>query len=787
MDRSQATPSEAAGARVSRGSALTVGLVVDHVKALRIPLLIIVFGVILTFWVDQVWELFLLLVLPNSGVAASVGTAARAGALVMAGCLGFAVWHTARTVYRFDIPTLPTLSDPNAEGLREWLPRVLGAAIPLLMAVGTAIALQNPSVKATGSGSPWVPILFGVEALVLFVFFIARRQLFGGLSSLAKHPSGDPRVSRWSQLPPSVRAVYAVIMIANFLALILAAKEPGLLSKTGALGVVLLCATFLTVTGTYLTVQAARWQFPLLTALFVLACALQFLGCNDNHRVRLYAGMHSFDTPSAAAVDPGAPIASSFLSYAASWNQGRQPAEPVYLVSSEGGGIRAAAWTLLVLSRLEVASNGEFSKHMLLGSGVSGGSLGLAWFAALVYGERQGVIHLQDIDTLTRQLSTADYLGPTVETMFLTDFLQRFWVRPAFVDRGERLESRFEVAWSEACRHRPSAASATAAAGSSLAASTSPATASAATSPTAATATLPSAAPSSLAKAAEQAVCSQFARPWKDLWAGTQHVPLLFLNSTDVQTGQRFVEEPFQSLRAPTQDMDVANFAVFSYGLLPASSPLSAVVHNSARFTYVSPAGSLTDAALLKQGKSLTRQLVDGGYFENSGTTTLGELLVLLHSTYAAACGGETPYGGKDCPVRLIHISNDPGVESMRSDDSCPDANRYDVPYSKYGEIRAPLIALVNTRDARGVAARVAVRHLFTQGLIQKDSRDPFTDASVFHFRLCNGQYRLPLGWALSDEAFAEMQRQLEGLPPTDPAGFNHRQLDTISAAVAAR
>jgi len=57
----------------------------------------------------------------------------------------------------------------------------------------------------------------------------------------------------------------------------------------------------------------------------------------------------------------------------------------------------------------------------------------------------------------------------------------------------------------------------------------------------------------------------------------------------------------------------------------------------------------------------------------------------------------------------------------------------------------------------------------------------------VFHFRLCNGQYRLPLGWALSDEAFAEMQRQLEGLPSTDPAGFNHRQLDTISAAVAAR
>jgi hypothetical protein len=732
--------------------ALTVGLLVDHAKAVRIPLLIILFGVIMTFWVDQIWELFLLLVLPNSGTASSVGTAARSGALVMAGCLGFAVWHTARTVYRFDIRTLPTLSDPKAESLRKWLPRSLGAAIPLLMAVGTAIALQNPSVKATGSGSLWMPILFASEAIVLFAFFVARRHLFAGVGALAKHPSGDPRVSRWSQLPASVRVVYAAIMIANLVALILAAKEPGLLAKTGALGVVLLSATFLTVTGTYLTIQAARWQFPLLTALFVLACALQFFGCNDNHRVRLYAGMHSFDTPSPADVDSGAPIPTSFVSYAAAWDEARPASSPVYLVSSEGGGIRAAAWTLLVLSRLEVASHGEFSKHMLLGSGVSGGSLGLAWFVALVNGERHGVIRLQDIDTLTKRLATADYLGPTVETMFLTDFLQRFWFWPAFVDRGERLESRFELAWAEACRGRPSAA-------------VSP--------PTGST--------------AEQAMCSQFARPWKDLWAGTQQVPLLFLNSTEVQTGQRFVQEPFQSLRAPTQDMDVANFAAFSYGLLPASSPLSAVVHNSARFTYVSPAGSLTDAALLKQGKSLTRQLVDGGYFENSGTTTIGELLVLLHSAYASSCSGATPYGGKDCPVRLIHISNDPGVESMRSDDACPDANRYDVPYSEYGEIRAPLLALVNTRDARGVAARVAVRHLFTQGLIQKDPRDPFTDDYVFHFRLCNGQYRLPLGWTLSDEAFGEMVRQLDGLATTDPTGFNHRQLNTIAAAVVTR
>ena len=726
------------------GNGLTVGLLVDHAKAVRIPLLIILFGVVLTFWVDQIWELFLLLVLPNSGAASSVGAAARAGALTMAAALGFAVWHTARTVYRFDIPTIPTLSDPNAVGLREWLPRLLGAAIPLLMAVGTWTASRKAAESSLS-----VPILFAIEALVLFAFFVARRRLFGGVSRLSSQPSGDARVARWSQLPTAVRLVYATIMIANVVALVLAAKEPGWLAKTGTLGVVLLAATFLTVTGTYLTIQAARWQFPLLIALFVLACALQFFGCNDNHRVRLYAGMHSYSKPSPADVDAAAPIAASLLDYTQSWNTGRPAAEPVYVVSAEGGGIRAAAWTLLVLSRLEVASHGEFSRHMLLGSGVSGGSLGLGWFAAIAKGERQGVIKLEDLAAMTQGLSTADYLGPTVETMFLTDFLQRLWFSPAFVDRGERLESRFELGWAGACLSRAS--------GSGAPTPGSP----------------------------EDLVCSEFSRPWKDLWAGTERVPLLFLNSTEVQTGQRFIQEPFAALRTAGKDFDVANAAALSYQRLPASSPLSAVVHNSARFTYVSPAGSLIEAAALKQGRTLTRQLVDGGYFENSGTTTLAELLVLLHSAYAGACAGETLYGGRDCPVKLIHISNDPGVESMRSDDACPDANRYDVPYSNVGEIRAPLLALANTRDARGTAARVAVRHLFTQGQVQQGPKDPYTDRSVFHFRLCNGPYRLPLGWALSDQAFHEMERQLDGVAAAAALGFNHKQLDTIATTLA--
>lgn len=721
---------------------LTVGLLVDHAKAVRIPLLIIVFGVVLTFWVDQIWELLALLVLPSCSSGVRIAT------FVMTGALGFAVWHTSRTVYRFDIPTIPTLSDPRAAGLREWLPRVLGALIPLLMCIGTGTALLNPVIRASATAfSAAFPLAFLLEAALLFAFVIIRRKYFSKrFPQLKMSPADDPRVGQWLQLPVSVQIVYAVIMAANVLALFLATLSPGLLSEPGALSVVLMCATFFTITGTFLTIQAALLQFPLLSVLFIFTVALQMFGCNDNHRVRLYPKMHSDTSPLLSEVQVAVPNQPSLSAYVKTWNTGRSGDSPVYFVSAEGGGIRAAVWTLTVLSRLEVESHGEFSKHMLLGSGVSGGSLGLAWFAAIVKGERAGIITVKDIEPMVTQLSTADYLGPTVETMFLTDLLQRFWFWPIFIDRGERLERRWEAGWESACGQRPSHAG-----------DNSPGS-------------------------QETAVCSQFGSPWTQLWIDTDHIPLLFLNSTEVRSGQRFIQEPFARLSDAGQDAGIINAASWSTNILPASSPLSAVVHNSARFTYVSPAGSLMDAATLRPGHSPTRQLVDGGYFENSGTTTTAELLSLLAPLYGSACTGAAGLGDVHCPIRIIHISNDPGVESMRSDDSCPSDNN---PYSHYGEIRSPVLALANTRDARGVGARAALRRLFYHGELPTSPRDTLTDDRVFHFRLCKGKLPLPLGWTLTDGALGEMSDQLDQISDSTHTGFNHKELQKVTADVS--
>lgn len=723
---------------------LTVGLLIDHAKAIRVPLLVIVLGIVLTFWVDQIHELFLLLTTDFS-------TRVKIVAWLTSGVLGFAVWYTARTVYRFNIPSVPALSNPCAAGLRRDLPRVLGALIPLLMAIGVWTALRDPALKDhTEDADLWMPWYFVLETITLLAIFITRRRVFRRLG-LPSDPAEDPRVNRWSQLPRSALIVYRCIFAANILAVLVAMFWAGRIAALGPLAVVLLCATFFTVTGTYLTIQAARWQFPLLSALFAVAVLWQFLDWNDNHRVRLYTRMHSYSTPQTDQLKSATPLKGSLIDHVKSLLPSNL-AEPVYVVSAEGGGIRASAWTAMVLIELEQQTKGEFSKHMLLGSGVSGGSLGLALFAAMVKGEREGSIRLDDLPVMNSIFNQRDFLGPTLEAMFLTDSLQRFLPGAWFIDRGETLESSWEQGWTDACEHRRSNLT-----------------------------------------ARDEPICTQFGHAWTELWPQGERIPMLVLNSTEVATGERFIEHPFERI---DNDDDALSWSAstVSTRFLPASAPLSAVVHNSARFTYISPAGTL-----LVPGQSLARrQLVDGGYFENSAATTLGQIAVAIARLYPA-CSGDSGLGKTECPIRWIHISNDPSIEALRADqqDACPDEGQ--KPAARYGEIRAPVFALLDTRDARAVFARAALRNLFVTGNptvapavtpapvplarapasasttqpchtdqaadLTSSAAMAFRDERFYHFRLCNGQHHLPLGWNLSDAAMCEMKRQLEQEP----------------------
>src|SRR5690606_6933429 len=216
----------------------------------------------------------------------------------------------------------------------------------------------------------------------------------------------------------------------------------------------------------------------------------------------------------------------------------------------------------------------------------------------------------------------------------------------------------------------------------------------------------------------------RFTRPIDSLytpgrWNGT---PLLFLNSTVVETGQRLVMSPVR--------IDEPSFseALDGRSVLGHEVPLSAAVHNSARFTYVSPAGTVRRLDRTSTGgRAEWIRLVDGGYFENSGAVTAAEILraVRKHAT-------TLPDGARIRPV-VIHISNDP--ETTAAEDL--------LERRKWlNQVVAPVKAMYNVRQARGFQARESL------------GRD---DVLHVHFRLCRNldddasiKQPLPLGWALS-------------------------------------
>jgi hypothetical protein len=327
-----------------------------------------------------------------------------------------------------------------------------------------------------------------------------------------------------------------------------------------------------------------------------------------------------------------------------------EPRHPVFVVAAEGGGLRAAYWTAAVLAAIQ-AQFPTFSDHCFAISGVSGGSLGAAVFDGLL------AARPADFRTAAREILSHDFLAPTVARLFGTDLPQQFLPWPILPDRGAAMERAWERAWNGVAREA-------------------------------------------------------FARPF--LGAAPEHGPSLFLNGTEVETGRRVIFSPIR-IEPPPMSAGPAEVAFKNardgIELLGGDLPVSGAVHMSARFTYVSPAGTI------RLGKSIHR-IVDGGYFENSGAATASEILQFLQS-------GRNPSRDRlDARVILITHTEKPlpGGEAL-------------------SEELAPLRALFATRVARGDHAVAELRS--TAGPAAWTEFNLRTDEGV----------PLPLGWLLSAQA----------------------------------
>jgi hypothetical protein len=660
---------------------------VDLLILVRVPVLAVGLGVVAVVYVPQIRELF------EISISGDAGRLEAFWACVFAMGLSVVAWYSARTLFRFRYPNRNYKARVKKR-LGEWLPRVLIAAVPVAMATiyfGTA---------PPGGGR--IHLVWGFIYLFLaagLLWLAVRRRRIArrlGLSIEQKPQAGA--LDHWRDLGP-VRYTHYLALAAGIGGGVVGAMFPGWLTGFGPLALLLGGMAWLVMMSTAPIHFCTRHRIPLITVLVLLAYVWTSLDVNDNHAVRLTAEQRSTQDPP-RGLNYGAAGRPSLEAFIGDWwDEGRQAAcdDRAWFVSSEGGGIRAAMWTVLVLNELDAATEGRLWPCTMAVSGVSGGSLGLATFA-VHWRESHGRIN----GTGLVEFLQGDFLAPVLGSMFGADLLQRVLPGRLFTDRGQALEG----AWVSAFQKR----------------------------------------------LIENEGSHGLAMPLSEMAFDREGraLPALLLNTTIVDDGRRLIQHPFASLGEMPFPGSVDGSTWF-----PAELPVFSAVHNSARFTLVSPAGTVRRRH--NHGVKALGQVVDGGYFENSATTSLAHFIERFRATTDA-----------EAAVAVIHISNDPGVAPFARDgeDHCPDtppAKAEDI----RGELLAPAAALLATRDARGQFARQELGERIA-------SR---ADDHLWHYRLCQRQRNIPLGWTIGQATTDEMKDQLAGAEGAAQNAKNTREI----------
>lgn len=332
-----------------------------------------------------------------------------------------------------------------------------------------------------------------------------------------------------------------------------------------------------------------------------------------------------------------------------------------------------------------------FAGHIFALSGVSGGSLGSAAWVS-------SLVSASDAGTQpsckATELLRADFLSPALGGLLFGDFAQRFLpFSVGVLDRARGIEQGWQDAFA-ACAGAPMAAR------------------------------------------------------LEDLFRSRPDLPSLLLNTTVVETGQRAVQT---NLRMPFDDtVDLLDPRFSS-----AYQPLAGLVHNSARFPLISPAGTVMEAVLENDGDRVVSKwepryrVVDGGYFDNSGATSAYDLIREISAVHKLRLTKKVP-SPTPRPV-LVIIRNDYEAPPVGSEDAChtePELKR-PAPSRILPELSSIVGGLYNARSAHArLAAITAARG--TSGI---------PGGHVVELALCleKGEVEPPLGWALSGDSIKTM------------------------------
>jgi hypothetical protein len=505
------------------------------------------------------------------------------------------------------------------------------------------------------------------------------------------------------------RRVFVASIVFSLAAIVLIAAFPVPIGQTlGSITVFAIFIGCLAMNATALSLWSRRLDFPIIPALLALAAFLAWTNLNDDHELRrVDKDGSSVSSSMTTTAGPPGNVEDEFEKwYAARIDKendefGKQ-GYPVYVVAAQGGGIYAAAQAAQFLTKLHTTCE-RFAQHLLAISGVSGGSVGAALYAALTDEFKATKDQCRSIaetglgQPRTPQMEHAqeaafelvrndyDFLSPLVASALFPDFAQRFFA-PAVpaLSRARALEQSIEDAWAAIATKFFNGTG---------------------------------------GDALKTGVLAS--------WSPNGIKPALFFNTTEVGSGRRRIIAPFGFSREFATD---AQFLPLSENY---DIPVSVAAVASARFPWLTPAAWFwgnSDAANSRAKTKLARlHIVDGGYFENSGVTTAVEIINRLQHRAQRCCANARFY--------LIVLTS--GEYGNGSSDA-------------FSEAVSPVVALFNSWTARTYSTvDLATRDL---GVVQPGAKGVLGRISRVQ-KADFGEYviPLPLGWRLSKMSATEI------------------------------
>ncbi|HET7178845.1 MAG TPA: hypothetical protein VFI14_03935 [Chryseosolibacter sp.] len=369
---------------------------------------------------------------------------------------------------------------------------------------------------------------------------------------------------------------------------------------------------------------------------------------------------------------------------------------PVYIVLSNGGASRAGKWTSSVLSQLQDTSfqqnpGDSFKDHVLCIAGASGGSVGNCAFYSLLKASASGEISGDEFSQHTDAFFHTDFLTFTLARLLGPDMFRH--LIPFNIPLDNRADALEDV----------------------------------------------------IARGSPDALLSRyFQKPVSEIFDTTGTLPVLFINTTQVDNGMPGV---ISTVRLPeySQRQDVLAL-VDSVGAHDGTGDLrlSTAAVLSSRFPYVSPAGKVFD-----------RYYVDGGYFDNSGAGAVLEFIHALNRLMADTTDSGMARYANRFTFHILHLTNSE-IVSRPSHDIHPLTN----------DLLAPVLTLAGMQGSSTSIGDGLLVNAFRQ--VNRDTADAMIVYSLYDEtwdpakNMGEFEEGYPMSWSLSDYQLYRMDIALK-------------------------